>query len=176
MKNIQNAGLTMDMEDKIKQLIVEMGEKDSIRPDGKLNDSVILSYITQNNKRAAKDYVQIVKTYNKLKKDDSFIKESNPRVSKETLEKYLFDFEFLVRPVKMLYSSSTESIHSGEIIKVPEKKDVREYAEGEQWKALIAKEPKYKVGDKILYWYHSIILLDFEILHLVSSISGRILE
>ncbi len=176
MKNTQNDGLTMDMEDKIKQLIVEMGEKDSIRPDGKLNDSVILSYITQNNKRAAKDYIQIVKTYNKLKKDDSFIKESNPRVSEETLRKFLFDHEFLVRPINTICSAPTESIYSGEIIKVPEKKDARDFADGEGWKALVTKVPKHKVGDKIMYWYKSNIILDYELLHLVSSISGRIIE
>jgi len=176
MKNIENDGLTMDIEDKIKQLMSEMGEKKSIKPNGNLDDSFILTYITQNNKRAAKDYLQIVAAFNKLKKEDSSFKVSSPKVSVETLRKFVFNYEFLVRPITTICSAPTESIYSGEIIKVPEKKDARDFADGEGWKALVTKEPKYKVGNKIMYWYKSNIILDYELLHIVSSISGRIIE
>jgi len=176
MNNIKNDGLTMDIEDKIKQLISEIGHVKSIKPDGKLDDSFILAYITQNNKRATKDYLQVVAAYNKLRKDDSFIKESNPKVCEETLKKFVFNYEFLVRPITTICSAPTESIYTGEIIKMPKTKDAKDFDHGEGWKASLPdKAPKYKVGDQVIYWYKSNILLDNELLHLVSSISGMII-
>jgi hypothetical protein len=174
MKNIKNDGLALTIEDKIKQLMHEMGYINCIKPDGKLNDRFIVEYLTQHNKEATKDYVRVVTAYAKLRNDVSFVKESNQKVSKETLKKFVFEYEFIVRPIKTIQVHHIDGVFAGEIIKLPEK-DARDFSDGEGWKALLEQSSR-KVGDKIIYWYKNNIILDSELLHLVSSISGRILD
>jgi len=176
MKNIKSDGLTMNLEDKIKQLISEIGHIHCVKPDGKLDDSFILTYITQNNKRAAKDYFQVVAAYNKLKSNETFVKENSPKVSDTTLKKYLFYHDALVRPLKTVHKNHNDILFAGEILKLPEKKSASEYDHGEGWKALLEPERQFKIGDKVLYNYKTNIVLDHEMLHLVCSFSGKIIE
>ncbi len=179
MKNIKNDGLTMDIEDKIKQLMDELGQNKCITPDGRLNNDFILTCLTQNNKRAAADHLKILSAFNKLKKNDQFFYKSNAKVSEETLNKIQLFGEHLVRPIIPNENYKHGAIHTGIIIKLPEKRNTNQYDDGESWKALIEKETTFKVGDKVLYCYGgsgSNLVLDNELLHLVCYFLGKIKE
>ncbi len=113
--------------------------------------------------------------YNKLRKNNEFIKEFNSRrVSEETLKNLLLANEYLVRPYKANDTSFNRNIYFGEIIKLPAVLDIN-YAEGDEWKALLKKGIEYNIGDKVLYSFKSNILLDNELLHVVGCFTGKIL-
>ncbi|MGP8215672.1 MAG: hypothetical protein ACLQQ4_08935 [Bacteroidia bacterium] len=82
--------------------------------------------------------------------------------------------EYLVRPYKANDTSFNRNIYFGEIIKLPAVLDIN-YAEGDEWKALLKKGIEYNIGDKVLYSFKSNILLDNELLHVVGCFTGKIL-
>lgn len=153
-----------------------MGQKQCIRPDGKLDDSFILTYLTQNNKRAAHDYIRILAAFNKLKENDPVLKGNRPKVSDKTLKKFVFFSDAVVRPLDTIFNSPDDFLYIGEILKLPEKKSTRDYDDSEAWKALIETESRCRVGDKIIYGFKANVVLDDELLHLVWNVTGRIIE
>jgi hypothetical protein len=162
-------------ESRLKFLIAQSGEFESIRPDGKLDDGLILDYLLQINPQAAKDYFEIVGAYNKLKKEDDFIKGMHKRqVSEKTLKNLVFFHDVLVKPIKPTEKFGRLSIYVGEVLKLPS--STSQYDEGESWKSLIKKDKDFNVGDKVMYSYKSNIILDNVLLHLVSGFAGKILK
>ncbi len=172
MENLKEPDSTEDLESRIKKLIAEKGKNQCISPDGKLKNDFILSCITENNSQAAQDYERIIAAYDKLKQNDAFAN----RVSKETLNKINLYGEYIVRPLKVKGHQS-QNIQIGEIIKVPALKSKWDFADGEGWKAsLLNNEERFKIGDKVLYSFCEIIILDNEKLHLVCSFSGKLID
>ena len=105
------------------------------------------------------------------------VKTTSPlQVSKKTLKKLIIFHEVLVRPIKQQSRTLNDNMFMGEIIKMPEERSASEYEHGESWKALLEKESRIKVGDKILYCGKYNIVLDGELLHMVGYIAGKILE
>ena len=168
----KKAKTVLEIEKSIGSLLQEH-DYSSVMPDGSLSEHFILSYLTRNNDHAAKGYHKILLAYEKVKKYEAFAKVmQSKRVDEKSLKKLVFFYDTLVRPIKEKEGTVQGSMYVGEIIKLPKP----EPDEGEEWKALLHKKERYQVGDKVLYYMKSNIILDNELLHLVSSFTGKLLE
>lgn len=166
-----------EIERSIKHLILDMAQYDCIKADGSLDDHFILSYLLRNSDHAVKEYNRILLAYEKVKKNETFIKVMQSRkVDSQTLKRIVLFYESIVRPIKVKDDLMGGGVYIGEILKLPSLESGREYDEGEEWKTLLHKEKQYKVGDKVFYNMKSNIILDYELLHLVGMFIGKLLE
>ncbi|HTA81469.1 MAG TPA: hypothetical protein VK783_00915 [Bacteroidia bacterium] len=163
-----------ELERSIKYLLLDQEQFDSIKPDGSLDETFILSYLVRNNDHAAKEYGRILRAYEIVKKHGMFTKVmESRRVSDKTLQGIELYYESIVRPIKAKEDGLRGHIYTGEVLKLPSPAG-REYDTGEEWKALLEKEKRFMVGDKVLYNMKSNLILDNELLHLVGTFTGKI--
>lgn len=165
------------VERNIRFLIDEMGQYEAILPDGELSPEFILSYITQHNAIAAQERKKIVRAYEKLKTSHPFIKGMYSRkVDEQVLKKIILFQDYLVRPSKVIAPLQNRCAYTGIILKLPELLRGSEYPEGDEWKKLIEKGSDFKVGDKIIYSYRNHIVVNNELLDLVSMPVGKVIS
>ncbi len=107
------------------------------------------------------------------KKDEKLPgEESNgKRVSQKTLDSLELFNDALVRPMKFKGNIKLDNGYFGVIVKLPA---ANFEDDGEQWKRLLKKEKGFQVGDLVIYAFKLKIVLDGEMLHMVSYFIGKV--
>jgi hypothetical protein len=140
---------------------------------GNLNMKSVLHYVLKGDRRAKFRYITIMKEYNQIKKHPGFAEKFNSTVKPETLKKLKLYGSYIIRPSK---SGNSNSLYFGTVLKLPSVNPINEFAEGEQWKALIKREKEINVKDLVFYTSKIDMILDNETLHLVGYLEGKVIE
>lgn len=140
---------------------------------GNINMKSVLHYVLKGDRRAKFRYTTIMKEYNQIKNHPGFAEKFNATVNPETLRTIKLYSSYLVRPSK---DGNGNSLYFGTVLKLPSVNPTNEFAEGEQWKALIKREKEINVKDLVFYTSKIDMILDNETLHLVSYLEGKVIE
>jgi len=171
MKDYKKEYESVVIEGKLRLLINQAGHYKCLNSEGELSDRFKLFYLIRNHKAFAEEHNKLLIAFHELKKQKLFIKQSNNKVSEETLDSIVLLAEILIRPLKHTPDQDT-SFHRGEIIKMP----ATQSEFNEEWRSLIETDRKLNVGDKVLYPQETTIVLDGEELHLVSWVTAKLLK
>jgi len=170
MKTIEEQAA--NLEQKIKSLEEKMFYG-AFNARGNINMKSVLHYILKGDRRAKFRYTTIMKEYNQIKNHPGFAEKFNASVKPETLKKLKLYGSYIIRPSK---SGNSNSLYYGTVLKLPSVNSINEFAEGEQWKALIKKEKEINVNDLVFYTSKIDMILDNETLHLVGYLEGKVRE